>query len=94
MGMNHRNRPGVHFQRMTDEQCQRIHEASLEVMERTGVRLYEQEAIDLLQNAGAQVSDGNRVRIRPKLVEEAFTDAPCSSSARGVVMPIPFREAA
>ena len=27
------------FRRMSDEQCQRIHWASLEVMERTGVRL-------------------------------------------------------
>ena len=34
------------FRRMSDEQCEKIHWASLEVMERTGVRLYEQEAID------------------------------------------------
>ena len=78
MGMNHRNRPGVHFRRMTDAQCQRIHEASLEVMERTGVRLYELEAVDLLRKAGAHISDGNRVRIPPKLVEQAFTTVPSS----------------
>ncbi len=64
------------FRRMSDEQCQRIHWASLEVMERTGVRLYEQEAVDLFQQAGAFVSDGNRVRIPSGLVEKAFTTVP------------------
>ncbi len=64
------------FRRMSDEQCQRIHWASLEVMERTGVRLYEQEAIDLFKKAGAYVSDGNRVRIPSGLVEKAFTTVP------------------
>ena len=64
------------FQRMSDEQCQKIHWASLEVMERTGVRLYEQEAIDLMRQAGAYVSDGNRVRVPSGLVEKAFTTVP------------------
>jgi trimethylamine--corrinoid protein Co-methyltransferase len=45
-------------------------------MERTGVRLYEQEAIDLLQKAGAFLSDGNRVRIPSALVEKAFGTVP------------------
>jgi len=62
--------------RLSDEQCQKIHEASLEVMERTGVRLYEQEAIDLLKKAGADVSNGNRVYIPSGLVEKAFTTVP------------------
>ena len=66
----------AHFQRLSDHQCKKIHWASLEVMERTGVRLYEQEAIDLLTKAGAHVSDGNRVRISSGLVEKAFTTVP------------------
>ena len=64
------------FQRMSVEQSQRIHWASLEVMERTGVRLYEQEAIDLVRKAGAHVSDGNLVRVPSGLVEKAFTTVP------------------
>jgi trimethylamine--corrinoid protein Co-methyltransferase len=64
------------FRRLSDEQCEKIHWASLEVMERTGVRLYEQEAIDLVRKAGAFVSDGNRVRIPSALVEKAFTTVP------------------
>jgi trimethylamine--corrinoid protein Co-methyltransferase len=67
---------GAQFQRLSDEQCGKIHFAGLEVMERTGVRLYEQEAIDLLRKAGAFVSDGNRVRIPSGLVEKAFTTVP------------------
>ena len=73
---NDRTFLSAQFQRMSDEQCQKIHWASLEVMERTGVRLYEQEAIDLLQKAGAHVSDGNRLRIPSGLVEKAFTTVP------------------
>ncbi|MBS1252109.1 MAG: Glycine betaine methyltransferase [Anaerolineales bacterium] len=64
------------FRRLSDEQCQKIHWASLEVLERTGVRLYEQEAIDLLEKAGAHISDGNRARIPSGLVEKAFTTVP------------------
>lgn len=64
------------FRRLSDQQCQKIHWASLEVMERTGVRLYEQEAIDLFQKAGAIVSDGNRVHVPSWLVEKAFTTVP------------------
>jgi trimethylamine--corrinoid protein Co-methyltransferase len=61
-------------------------------MERTGVRLYEQEAIDLIKKAGAHVSDGNRVRVPSALVEKAFTAAPkrvvlCDRHGEGV-MPI------
>jgi trimethylamine--corrinoid protein Co-methyltransferase len=64
------------LRRMSDEQCEKIHAASLEVMERTGVRLYEQTAIELLRGAGASVSDGNRVRFPPHLVERALSTAP------------------
>lgn len=73
---NDRTFLSAQFRRLSDEQCQKIHWASLEVMERTGVRLYEQEAIDLLQKVGAHVSDGNRVRIPSGLVEKAFTTVP------------------
>jgi trimethylamine--corrinoid protein Co-methyltransferase len=45
-------------------------------MERTGVRLYEQAAIDLLRKAGASISDGNRVRIPARVVEHALSTAP------------------
>jgi trimethylamine--corrinoid protein Co-methyltransferase len=64
------------FARLTPQQCQKLHDASLSILERTGVRLYEQEAIDLVQRAGANVSDGNRVRIPARLVARALETAP------------------
>ena len=64
------------FDRLSPEQCQKLHHASLEILSRTGVRLYYQRAIDLLRKAGAFVSEGNRVRIPLSLVEKAFSTVP------------------
>ncbi len=62
--------------KLSEGQCQKLYWACLEILERTGVCLYEQEAIDLLKSAGAYVSDGNRVRIPAGLVEKAFSTVP------------------
>jgi len=64
------------FRRLSDEQCQKLYWACLEVLERTGVRLYDQEALDLLKQAGVPATDGNRVRIPSGLVEKARGTAP------------------
>jgi len=64
------------FARLSERQCQQLHEASLRILERTGVRLYLQEALDLLKRAGAEIFDGNRVRIPARLVEQALDTAP------------------
>lgn len=64
------------FARLSPRQCEQMHEASLKILERTGVRLYEQEALDLVTRADAHVSDGNRVRIPARLVEQALQTAP------------------
>ncbi len=68
--------PGMQLSRLSDEQCQRLHEAGLVLLERTGVCLYEPEAVALVRAAGASISDGNRARIPPRLVEQALTTAP------------------
>ena len=67
---------GVQYGRVSPEQCEKLHNASLVILERTGVRLYDQEAVDLLKKAGAFVSVGNRVRIPAGLVEKAFSTVP------------------
>jgi trimethylamine--corrinoid protein Co-methyltransferase len=74
--MNDSSFGGAQFSRLTPEQCRKMHNASLEILSRTGVRLYDQEAIDLLKKAGASVSEGNRVRILAGLVERAFSTVP------------------
>ena len=63
------------YRGLTEEQCRQIHCASLEILERTGVMLYYQPAIDLLKNAGCLVQD-NHVRIPSHLVEWALRTAP------------------
>jgi trimethylamine--corrinoid protein Co-methyltransferase len=74
------------FRKLSDEQLSSIHEASLSILERTGVRLHLDEAVQLLKRAGATVSEGNRVRIKADLVEWAIETAPKSvtlSNRRG-----------
>lgn len=66
----------VRFSSLTEDQIALLHEASLEIMERTGMRFYEPEAIALFRNAGAEIEDGNIVRIPPRLVEWALLRAP------------------
>jgi trimethylamine--corrinoid protein Co-methyltransferase len=73
---NDRSFSSVQFRRLSDEQCQKLHWACLEILERTGVRLYDQEALDLLKKAGVPATDGNRVRIPSGLVEKALTTVP------------------
>ena len=74
--VNDRSFESVQYRRLSDEQCEKVHCASLEILERTGAMLYDQQANDLLQKAGACVSDGNRVCIPSGMVEKAFNTAP------------------
>lgn len=65
-----------HFRKLSDDQVERLHHASLEILERTGVRLFEPRALELLKKKGVQVEEGNRVYIPAGLVEWALTVAP------------------
>ncbi len=65
-----------HFSVLSAHQMAEIHSASLEILWRTGSRIYCQEALELLKRAGADVSDGTLVRIPPHLVEWALRAAP------------------
>jgi trimethylamine--corrinoid protein Co-methyltransferase len=67
---------GIKYLRLSPEQCDRLHDASLEILSRTGVRMHLPEAVDTLRRAGASVEEGNRVRIPPALVEQALRSAP------------------
>ena len=64
------------FRKLSQDQLERMHYASVEILERTGVRLHLSEAIELLKKAGAEVTEGNRVRIPSNLVEWALSTAP------------------
>jgi trimethylamine--corrinoid protein Co-methyltransferase len=60
---------------INDDQVEQIHQATLELLERTGVQTTHPRALELLDGAGARV-DGNRVRIPAWLVEDAIRRAP------------------
>ena len=63
------------FSVLADEQLKEIHRASLEVLERTGVDVYHEQARELLKGAGCTVR-GKRVYYPAALVEECISGAP------------------
>ncbi len=66
---------GGRYKPLTDEQVRRIHQASLAILERTGVQVEEPEALRLFTEAGTDV-DGNRVRLPQSLIEDTLDKAP------------------
>jgi trimethylamine--corrinoid protein Co-methyltransferase len=66
------------YDRLTPEDCARLHEASVSILERTGVRLHDPEAVERLHGAGARVGDDGRVFVPGSLVEWALSVAPRS----------------
>ncbi len=59
----------------SQEDCYRIHRASLNILHRTGVQVFCPEAKALLQKAGAFIQD-DLVKLSPSLVEWALASAP------------------
>ena len=62
---------------LTEDEIQEIHAGTLEVLEKTGVRVCSDKGLHLLADAGCKVS-GDIVRIPAHLVEEAISSAPGS----------------
>jgi len=59
------------------EAFKRIHEESLDILERVGIRIYSKQALDLLKKHGAEVDkDKNVARIPKSLVEKALQTVP------------------
>ena len=69
-----RSRPQL--QLLSTDQIHQIHLSTLEVLERTGVEVLLPEAVSLLREAGADVTDEKRVRIPSYMVEDALRKAP------------------
>ena len=63
------------LERLSKEKLDKLHAASLEVLEKTGVRMRDQDALDILKKGGCEI-EGNLVRIPPKLVEWALNTVP------------------
>ena len=61
---------------LSDAQLEQSHGASLEILARTGVRVCDRQALEILRDAGCSVSDGDVVRFPAAVVEEAIDLAP------------------
>ncbi|MFC1907972.1 trimethylamine methyltransferase family protein [Chloroflexota bacterium] len=68
------NRP-PYLNILSEEQIYAIHSASLEILERTGIKCANQVALKIFQEGGAYV-DGDRIRIPSVMVEQALKSAP------------------
>ncbi len=75
MYVNKNNLTTLGLNIMTDDQIERIHDGTMQILERVGVKVFEQESIELLDTAGAKV-DGNLVKIPAWMVQEALQSAP------------------
>ena len=64
---------------LTEEQIEAIHQGTIEVLERTGLKIEHKRALKLLEENGCYVDyDNNRVRFPPGLVEESLRKCPSS----------------
>ena len=70
--------PSVRVHVLDQKSILQIHEAVLEVLDKTGIAIHTEEACKMLLNAGCKSSDGHVVTIPPKHVEQALKSAPSS----------------
>lgn len=75
MQVNYQQYRTPQFTVLTEDQCRKIHYSSLEVLERTGIQVIDEQARAIYQQAGALVR-GDQVYLPASLVEEALRTAP------------------
>ena len=69
------SKPRIIF--LSDSEIEAIHDASLRVLKKTGVKVMSETALEILKKAGAKVKgDSGHVTIPRNLVEEALEMAP------------------
>jgi len=70
------NRSTLQF--LSEEELKRIHAATLEILETTGVKFMCEEALVVFREAGLRVDDQSIVYFSPEVVEMALSTAPSS----------------
>jgi trimethylamine--corrinoid protein Co-methyltransferase len=75
MRSNYTHFSSPQFRLLSDKQIEELHLASLHIMEKTGVAFESPEALELLGDAGADISSPERVKIPPHLAEQAINTA-------------------
>ncbi len=77
MRVNFATNAGTQFRILSDDQCEEIYLAALEVLDRTGITLLNEEARTILHDNGARV-EGERTYIPSFMIEKARVTAPSS----------------
>ncbi len=76
MRANYKINATPQFRVLSDNQIEEIFHSALEVMERVGTRVYGEEGLALLCDAGCHLTDGGLVRIPAWLVKDALNTVP------------------
>jgi trimethylamine--corrinoid protein Co-methyltransferase len=69
------NMTSARYTRMGQQECEKIHLASLEILHRVGIDVHDEKARDILVNGGAK-TDGLRVHIPEHMVTRALSVTP------------------
>jgi len=67
-------RPEINL--LSESQLHKLHLASLDILERTGMKFFDPEAVELLESGGARVENKNIVKIPSYMVNEALRTIP------------------
>jgi trimethylamine--corrinoid protein Co-methyltransferase len=67
-------KPFIQF--LSDQEVKRLHDQSLQILNEIGIRLPHEEALELMSQNGAEIVDGNVVRIPKRLVKNAIESVP------------------
>jgi len=65
----------AHHSRLGQQECEKIHAATLEILARVGVDVHDEQARNLLVEGGARC-DGTRIRIPEHMVTKALATTP------------------
>jgi trimethylamine--corrinoid protein Co-methyltransferase len=77
MQINNNDYKGGRFEYLSEEQLDLIHMGTLEILETTGMKVFDDEALQLLADAGAFVDfDQKLAKLPTSLVEDAIASAP------------------
>ena len=68
-------RTSAHYSRLGQQECEKIHRASIEMLEHVGVEVHDEKALKLLVKGGAK-ADGIVVRIPELMVLKALAVTP------------------
>jgi trimethylamine--corrinoid protein Co-methyltransferase len=78
MADNPENHCRPRYRLLTQPQIQRLHQATLELLDTVGVRVFHDESCRMLADSGCRLDSDQRVRIPASLVETAIRSAPSS----------------